>query len=128
MEDTGEQQPADAEAVTASPAAPAPASTPGSGTHTPQATYRASSPTVLGKVEAGRNDDGVNTSGETAAGKAEDEEDEEDDDDDDDSDEDDEEPKLKYTRLTSTLGNVYRNGDATSAIDVTADKMVRKSK
>ena len=29
-------------------------------------------------------------------------------------DEAEEEPKLKYTRLTSSLGPVYRNGDATS--------------
>ena len=38
--------------------------------------------------------------------------------------EEDEEPKLKYTRLTSSLGNVYRNGDATSAALVAGDKLV----
>lgn len=46
------------------------------------------------------------------------------DEDEDDSEEDDDEPKLKYDRLTSTLGSVYRNGDATSAFIVGGDKMV----
>lgn len=36
----------------------------------------------------------------------------------------DEEPKLKYARLTSYLGPVYRNGDATSTFLVAGDKMV----
>lgn len=53
--------------------------------------------------------------------KEEDEEEEESDDDEDDTEE---EPKLKYTRLTSSLGPVYRNGDATSAFMVAGDKMV----
>jgi len=44
-------------------------------------------------------------------------------DDEEDEDEDDE-PKLKYARLTSHLGSVYRNGDATSAFLVAGDKMV----
>ena len=35
-----------------------------------------------------------------------------------------EEPKLKYVRLTSSMGNVYRNGDATSTAIVVGDKMV----
>jgi hypothetical protein len=39
-------------------------------------------------------------------------------------DEEDDEPKLKYVRLTSSLGPVYRNGDATSAFVVAGDKMV----
>jgi vacuolar protein sorting-associated protein 41 len=39
-------------------------------------------------------------------------------------DEDDDEPKLKYARLTSQLGSVYRNGDAMSAFLVAGDKMV----
>lgn len=43
---------------------------------------------------------------------------------DDEDDEDDEEPKLKYDRITSTLGSVYRNGDATSSFVVGGDKMV----
>ncbi|KAJ4290959.1 Vacuolar protein sorting-associated protein 41 [Kalmusia sp. IMI 367209] len=42
---------------------------------------------------------------------------------DDDEDEADEEPKLKYTRLTSSLAPVYRNGDATSSFLVAGDKM-----
>ncbi len=51
-----------------------------------------------------------------------DEEEEEDDDQEeegsgpeDSDDEEEDEPKLKYARLTSYLGPVYRNGDATSA-------------
>lgn len=42
------------------------------------------------------------------------------------SDDDDaeDEPKLKYARLTSHLGPIYRNGDATSAFLVAGDKMV----
>lgn len=46
------------------------------------------------------------------------------DEDEDDDDEEDEEPKLKYDRLTSVLGSVYRNGDATSSFVVGGDKMV----
>ncbi|KAI9724991.1 MAG: hypothetical protein M1812_000267 [Candelaria pacifica] len=38
-------------------------------------------------------------------------------------DDEDEEPKLKYARLTSHLGGVYRNGDATSTFLVAGDKM-----
>jgi len=51
--------------------------------------------------------------------------DEYDEDSDDDDEDTEEEPKLKYTRLTSSLGPVYRNGDATSAFMVAGDKMVR---
>lgn len=54
---------------------------------------------------------------------AEDNDDQEDEDEDDDDDADDE-PKLKYSRLTSSLGPVYRNGDATSSFLVAGDKMV----
>ncbi|KAL9063881.1 MAG: hypothetical protein Q9157_008045 [Trypethelium eluteriae] len=43
-------------------------------------------------------------------------------DEDDDGGED--EPKLKYNRLTGSLGTVYRNGDATSSFLVSGDKMV----
>ena len=50
--------------------------------------------------------------------KADEEEESEEDDD------ADEEPKLKYSRLTSSLGPVYRNGDATSSFLVAGDKMV----
>jgi hypothetical protein len=62
-------------------------------------------------------------------GSAEEEDGEDEDDDDDDNDDDDEaeeEAKLKYTRLTSSLGPVYRNGDATSTFVVVGDKMVRR--
>jgi hypothetical protein len=48
---------------------------------------------------------------------------ESDEEEDDDEDEDDE-PKLKYARLTGSLGQVYRNGDATSTFLVAGDKMV----
>ncbi|KAF2099932.1 hypothetical protein NA57DRAFT_75434 [Rhizodiscina lignyota] len=34
------------------------------------------------------------------------------------------EPKLKYNRLTGTLGPIYRNGDATSSSLVAGDKMI----
>jgi hypothetical protein len=44
--------------------------------------------------------------------------------DDDDEDAEDEEPKLKYSRLTSHLLPLYRNGDATSSFMVAGDKMV----
>lgn len=47
-----------------------------------------------------------------------------DDDDEEEDDDADEEPKLKYSRLTSSLGPVYRNGDATSSFLVAGDKMV----
>ncbi|KAK3718742.1 Vacuolar protein sorting-associated protein 41 [Vermiconidia calcicola] len=42
----------------------------------------------------------------------------------DDEEDDDDEPKLKYTKLTGSLTNVYRNGDSTSAFTVAGDKMV----
>lgn len=51
---------------------------------------------------------------------------EEEEEDDSDGDDADDEPKLKYTRLTSSLGPVYRNGDATSTFMVAGDKMVRR--
>ena len=41
-----------------------------------------------------------------------------------DDDEGEDEPKLKYARLTSKLGPLYRNGDATSTFLVAGDKMV----
>jgi hypothetical protein len=53
-----------------------------------------------------------------------DDRDAEDDDDEEEDDDADEEPKLKYSRLTSSLGPVYRNGDATSSFLVAGDKMV----
>lgn len=60
---------------------------------------------------------------EESDGDAEEDE-EEDEDDDDDEGEEEDEPKLKYARMTSNLGPVYRNGDATSAFLVAGDKMV----
>jgi hypothetical protein len=45
-------------------------------------------------------------------------------DEEDEGEEEDDEPKLKYARLTSQLGPVYRNGDAMSAFLVAGDKMV----
>ncbi|KAF2835819.1 hypothetical protein M501DRAFT_997488 [Patellaria atrata CBS 101060] len=53
-------------------------------------------------------------------GEAEDSEEDEEEDD----EEEDEEPKLKYSVLTSSLGSVYRNGDATSSFLVAGDKMI----
>jgi hypothetical protein len=49
-------------------------------------------------------------------------------DDDEEEEEEDEEPKLKYTRMTSSLGGVYRNGDATSTFLAAGDKMVTVKK
>lgn len=43
-------------------------------------------------------------------------------------DTEDEEPRFKYANLTKKLGPVYRNGDATSSVLTTADKMVRSSR
>ena len=43
---------------------------------------------------------------------------------DEDEDEEEREPNLKYTRLTSSVASLYRNGDSTSAFAVTGDKMV----
>lgn len=39
-------------------------------------------------------------------------------------DEEEEEPRLKYTRLTRTLGGVYRNGDAVASDLVFGERMV----
>jgi vacuolar protein sorting-associated protein 41 len=41
-----------------------------------------------------------------------------------DEEEEEEEPRLKYAPLTKNLTSVYRNGDASSAFLVAADKMV----
>ncbi|KAA8566420.1 hypothetical protein MFRU_067g00200 [Monilinia fructicola] len=64
-----------------------------------------------GETETGDDDTTVETESEE---EEEDEEDEE---------EEEEEPKLKYARMTSHLGPVYRNGDATSTFLVAGDKM-----
>ncbi|KAF2459407.1 hypothetical protein BDY21DRAFT_190069 [Lineolata rhizophorae] len=47
-----------------------------------------------------------------------------DDDDEEEEDDEDDEPRLKYESLTGSLNSVYRNGDATSAFLVAADKMI----
>jgi len=47
---------------------------------------------------------------------------------DEDEDEEDREPNLKYTRLTSSVASLYRNGDSTSAFAVTGDKMVCRAR
>lgn len=99
-----------------------------------------SSEVTEGEVSASRNDKGKGKAVEVAGDDdeqdddddgEEDEEDEDEDEDDDDEDEDDEddddedeEPRLKYARLTTNLGSLYRNGDATSAFLVAGDKMV----
>lgn len=41
-----------------------------------------------------------------------------------DDDEEEEEPRLKYTRLTRSLGGVYRNGDAVASSSVFGERMV----
>ncbi|PVI03285.1 hypothetical protein DM02DRAFT_521079 [Periconia macrospinosa] len=63
----------------------------------------------------------------SVAQPSDDDDDDADDDDEGDDDEEeseDEEPKLKYMRLTPSLGPVYRNGDATSTFVVAGDKMI----
>ena len=45
-------------------------------------------------------------------------------DDTEDEEEEEEEPRLKYAPLTKNLTSVYRNGDASCAFLVAADKMV----
>jgi hypothetical protein len=54
----------------------------------------------------------------------EDDDGDESDSEDEDNDGQNDEPKLKYTRLTSSLGAVYRSGDSTSSFMVAGDKMV----
>ncbi|KAL5408660.1 hypothetical protein PMIN03_006427 [Paraphaeosphaeria minitans] len=70
------------------------------------------------EAEAAARDEQKPSNGKPAAHASESE------DDDEDEDEADEEPKLKYTRLTSSLAPVYRNGDATSTFLVAGDKMI----
>lgn len=79
-----------------------------------------------GDTKITKDDEGNRASGETVDEEEEEEsqESEADDDGDDDDDEPEDEPKLKYARLTSHLGPVYRNGDATSTFLVAGDKMV----
>ena len=73
---------------------------------------------VSAPEERDPNDDEDETVDSEAAGEEEEEED------DDDDDEEEDEPKLKYVRMTSHLGPLYRNGDATSTFLVAGDKMV----
>lgn len=46
------------------------------------------------------------------------------DEDNDEEEEEEREPTLKYTKLTSHFANVYRNGDSSSAVVVTGDKLI----
>ena len=46
------------------------------------------------------------------------------DDDGDDDEEEETEPRLKYTKLTTKLASVYRNGDSTSSFMVSENRMV----
>ncbi|KAI9822388.1 MAG: Vacuolar protein sorting-associated protein 41 [Pycnora praestabilis] len=76
------------------------------------------------EIEPGDSMDESSSEGQDI-GREESHGDEDDDDDDDDDDEEEEdEPKLKYSRLTGSLGAVYRNGDATSTFLVAGDKMI----
>lgn len=80
------------------------------------------SDTKITKDEEENRDAGEAVEGEEEEEDESEESEAEDDGDDDDEPED--EPKLKYARLTSHLGPVYRNGDATSTFLVAGDKMV----
>ncbi|KAI9677852.1 MAG: Vacuolar protein sorting-associated protein 41 [Trizodia sp. TS-e1964] len=64
-----------------------------------------------------------NGNGSTAENIAADGEEDEDEDEEP-EDEEDEEPRLKYARLTGSIGGLYRNGDATSSFFVEGDKMI----
>lgn len=66
--------------------------------------------------EPNQDEGGIQDDTESATDSETDEEEE--------GEEEDDEPKLKYARLTSQLGPVYRNGDAMSAFLVAGDKMV----
>lgn len=73
-------------------------------------------------IDPAQNEDEVENS---TTAEEDDDDEEEEDEEEDDGEED--EPKLKHARLTSSLGPVYRNGDATSAFLVAGDKMVRRT-
>lgn len=47
--------------------------------------------------------------------------------DEDEEDEEEREPTLKYSKLTSHLSSVYRNGDSTSSFHLSGDKLVNIS-
>ncbi|KAF3910805.1 hypothetical protein ABW20_dc0103258 [Dactylellina cionopaga] len=82
------------------------------GDETPKATDETTA-SVVQPIDRGHSHDAAGEPS-TAGGGEEDDEDEE----------DEEEPKLKYVRLTSSMGNVYRNGDATSTAVVAGDKLI----
>jgi hypothetical protein len=75
-------------------------------------------------IGTARRKKGIDEASREASSDAED--DGEEDDEDEEEDEEDEEPRLKYAYLTSHLGGVYRNGDATSAFLAGGDKMVSR--
>lgn len=70
------------------------------------------------------NEEELETSTATEEEEDDDDEEEEEEDEEDEDEGEDDEPKLKHARLTSNLGPVYRNGDATSTFLVAGDKMV----
>ena len=72
------------------------------------------------KAEESSHDEGDTEDNDEEAVESASEEDETDEEEDGEEDE----PKLKYARLTSHLGQLYRNGDATSTFLVAGDKMV----
>jgi hypothetical protein len=72
-------------------------------------------PEIDDKVSAINGEPSPKTPQATATDDTEDEEEEE---------EEPEEPRLKYAPLTKNLTSLYRNGDASSAFLVAADKMV----
>jgi hypothetical protein len=76
--------------------------------------------TSITKSEESSRDEGDTEDNDEGAVESASEEDETDEEEDGEEDE----PKLKYARLTSHLGPLYRNGDATSAFLVAGDKMV----
>lgn len=73
-----------------------------SGTDKPQKSQKDRQDAEGGRAQGGQEDDGEDEEG----------------------DDDDEEPRLKYARVTSSLGSLYRNGDATSTFLAAGDKMV----
>ncbi|KAI9807969.1 MAG: hypothetical protein M1825_005276 [Sarcosagium campestre] len=90
---------------------------PGNGVHKPDRPVRGKTKSRGAETDAGPSDDDdeEETGDETDADNDEEEEGDE---------EEEDEPEVKYARLTSRLGGVYRNGDATSAFLVSGDKMI----
>lgn len=79
-----------------------------------------------GDAKIAREGDEHHTAATTVSEEEEEEEDESEESEAEDGgdDESEDEPKLKYARLTSHLGPIYRNGDAASTFLVAGDKMV----